>query len=561
MVAVFVFVLGGDVVYFGHVHRHAGPETWAVGDDLVILLSSAIEEALLPIFLAVLALVGLGYGWHHLIKIRADPVARRWPHGIASFVIFAALFIVGRGGVTKKPLNIVNAFEGVSVPCGYLALNGPFSINHSLRSSHLLETRRFPHEEAVAEVRRLVASERDEFVDASYPLLRDRAAPPAASPRRRPNVVILLLESWDSLRVDCTRKAMGLEPYGATPNFDAFCARGALFTRFYATGQRSVHGIAAILAGVPAIPGMPYIGLGLEQNRLAYLGRVAKRHGYSTHFLQASPRRSYRCEAISSVAGFDHYYGAEDMPATDHAARADFMGAWDYDLFMKANDVFASACLRAGPHRQAPKPFMGLVFTLSTHSPYDLPHDDWLTRPADSELNRYLNALAYSDWALGEFLKKAEAAGYFKDTIFVAITDHVGGRSATPGDYPSYHLVPLAIVAPGLEPGVRDILGGQTDLFPTIMDLAGWGARHATVGRSLFDETPGGERFAMCLHGEMLLWIEGDGWLLHDLTGRRASHATAPATDLDLLEKRLLSTVQVMGEALRSNTVFRPAEQ
>ena len=78
--------------------------------------------------------------------------------------------------------------------------------------------------------------------------------------------------------------------------------------------------------------------------------------------------------------------------------------------------------------------------------------------------------LAYSDWALGELLAKAKEAGYFEDTVWVLVADHVGGDSVVPGDYLSYHHIALAIVAPGLGPGVRDTVGGQTDLFPTIME-------------------------------------------------------------------------------------------
>ncbi len=558
------FILGGDVVYFGYVHRHAGPETWAAGNDLIILFSVAYGQALVPVILVTISLAALGYGWHRLIPPRGEPLGRRWPHGIACFVVFAVFGLVARGGVTHKPLNIVNAFEGVTVPAGYLVLNGPFSLNHSLRSSYIPDARRLPEAEATAEVRRLVASERDTFLDADYPFLRERTVPAPLSrdsmPVKGPNVVILLMESWDSLCMDCVRRSAGLEAYGATPNFDEFASRGLLFTRFYATGQRSVHGIAAVLAGIPTVPGMPYIGLGLEQNRLPYLGRIAKRYGYSTYFLQGSPRDSYRCEAISSMAGFDNYYGQQDVPETGHAVRKNFMGAWDYDLLMKAHEVFASA----------PKPFMGLVFTLSTHGPFDMPGERWKVRPHDTRLNRYLHMLAYSDWALGELLAKAKEAGYFEDTVWVLVADHVGGDSVVPGDYLSYHHIALAIVAPGLEPGVRDTIGSQTDLFPTIMDLAGWSGRHATVGRSLVgpslnEPAPAGGRFALCLNGEMVLWIDGNGWLLHDLSARRASHTEAGVEDaqaaLDCSERRLLSTVQVLGDALGKNRVFRPDER
>ena len=117
------------------------------------------------------------------------------------------------------------------------------------------------------------------------------------------------------------------------------------------------------------------------------------------------------------------------------------------------------------------------------------------------------------------------------------------------------HHIPCAIVGPELEPGVNDRVASQADLFPTILDVLGWEGPHASCGRSLLepaDETGG---WAMCVKGELVTWIESAGWVQHNLDHRTAAGRFDEAADLDLMERRLLSMVQVVTTSIRSNRV------
>jgi phosphoglycerol transferase MdoB-like AlkP superfamily enzyme len=364
-------------------------------------------------------------------------------------------------------------------------------------------------------------------------------------------VVVLMLESWDAAHVDVTRRAKGLAPYGVTPNFDALAKGGLLFTNFYANGERSMDGLAALIAGIPTLPGTAYIGMGMEQNRMAYLGDIAQQEGYETIFLQSSKRSSFHVDSIAAMGGFSTYLGAEDIPATGHSATTTERGAWDYDTFHEANRRFAGA----------KKPFVGFVFTASTHLPFQSPGERWQKFAPDTLEHRFLNSLDYADWALGEFFREARRAGYYDNTIFILTADHVSGFAGKAGDVPSMHHVPLLVIAPGLKPGVSARTGGQVDVIPTLAELADWHATQAGIGHSLFDVRRERIHGTFCVRGNVIERIEDGGWVAHDLRHRVAASIGSRSQDISDMEQRLLSMYEVAHTLLLRNHVTPAAER
>ena len=110
------------------------------------------------------------------------------------------------------------------------------------------------------------------FFDSVYRRLYDRTNPYAALPRaealaittrpapagevpsrllttNRPNIVVIIWESASALAFG----SLGGRP-GVTPRTDSLARQGLLFRRFYAAGDRTDKGVAAILSGFPALP-------------------------------------------------------------------------------------------------------------------------------------------------------------------------------------------------------------------------------------------------------------------------------------------------------------------
>lgn len=547
LLAGFAFLLVADLVYFGFVHRHVGPEITTLSADPGLMLDMAISS-----YAWVLALYAAGCAllfWlgRRLFRLRESQPGRFLPRLAVFLLATVSTAALARGGIYNKAIDIVDAFAGSRPEAAYLSLNGPFAMAHSLKNSSAINAEFFPWPEAVARTRRAVLAPGEQpLAGDEYPLARVRSG---SHHGRRPNVVVLMLESWDAAHVDATRRAMGLPPYGVTPNFDALAQQGQLFTRFYANGERSMDGLAALIAGIPTLPGTAYIGMGMEQNRMAYLGDMAKQEGYETVFLQSSKRSSFHVDSIAAMAGFSSYLGAEDIPATGHSTNTTERGAWDYDTFHEANRRFADAR----------KPFVGFIFTASTHLPFQSPGDRWQKFVPDTLERRFLNSLYYADWALGEFFKEARQAGYYDNTIFILTADHVSGFAAKAGDVPSMHHVPLLVIAPGLKPGIVARTGGQVDVIPTLAELADWHTAQAGIGHSLLDARRDRIHGTFCVRGNVIERIEDGGWVAHDLRRRVAASADGRPEDIQGMEERLLAVYQVGHTLLLRNQIIPAA--
>jgi phosphoglycerol transferase MdoB-like AlkP superfamily enzyme len=546
LLALFLLLLAGDIVYFGFVHRHAGPEIIALGGDVGLMLDMALGSYWWALLLFLAACAGLFFLWRRLFRHADAEVGRFLPRLAILLVALLGVALLIRGGLGRKPLDIVDAFVEDRPSAAYLSLNGPFAMSRALLNTRKVKSDFFAWDEAVRRTQELVLAPGERLLAGEdYPLLRARTATTA----RKPNVVVLMLESWDAAHIDTLRRGMNLKPHGVTPNFDALARDGLLFTRFYANGERSMDGLAALVAGIPTLPGTAYLGMGMEQNRMAYLGHMAKQEGYETIFLQSSKRGSFHVDSIAAMAGFTRYLGSEDITATGHSQNITERGAWDHDTFQEANKLFA----------QAKKPFAGFVFTASTHLPFQSPGERWRKFPPDSLEHRFLNSLYYADWALGEFIAAAKKSGYYDNTIFILTADHVSGFTGKSGDVPSLHHVPLLVIAPGLKAGTTARIGGQVDVIPTLAELAGWRAPQASLGHSLLDTRNDATRGTLCVRGNVIERIENNGWVAHDLTRRVSASPGAREGDLKVMETRLLAMYQVGHTLLLRNRIY-PSE-
>jgi len=543
LLALFLFVLLADIVYFGFVHRHVGPEITALGGDVGLMMDMAFGGYAWVIVLYLAVCVGLFFLWRRLFRHADSEVGRFLPRIAILLGALIGIAVLMRGGLGDKPLDVVDAFVGSRPAAAYLSLNGPFAMSRALVNSRRISADFFPWKQAVelTQAQLLAPGERFEAGD-DYPLVRARSS----SNTRKPNVVVLMLESWDAIHNDLLRRDMGLQPYDVTPNFNALARQGLLFTHFYANGERSMDGLAALIAGIPTLPGTAYIGMGMEQNRMGYLGHMAQQEGYETIFLQSSKRASFHVDSIAAMAGFPRYIGAEDVPATGHSRNVTERGAWDHDTFQEANRLFA----------QAKKPFVGFVFTASTHLPFQSPGKRWSKYPPDSSEHRFLNSLYYADWALGEFIAAAKKSGYYDNTIFILTADHVSGFAGKASNIPSLHHVPLLVVAPGLKPGINARTGGQVDVIPTLAQLAGWRSPQASIGHSLLDTRANLGRGTLCVRGNIIERIEDQGWVTHDLRQRVMASPNLREVDAQAMEKRLLAMYQVSHTLLLRNRIY-----
>ncbi|MHB8836629.1 MAG: LTA synthase family protein [Candidatus Methylomirabilia bacterium] len=320
------------------------------------------------------------------------------------------------------------------------------------------------------------------------PLGAPPVAPPAGlpgTPPRRPNVVIVLLESFAAYKTG----SFG-NPLDPTPRFDALAREGTLYTRFFTPTWGTARSVWATVTGLPDVE----TDLTATRNPLLVSQNSILNDftGYEKlYFLGGSLNwANIRGLLAANIAGLRLF-----EEGSYRAPRVDVWGISDLDLFEEANRVFTGIG----------KPFVAIVQTSGSHRPYTIPknHRGFETRPiADAEAQRQgfnsadeYNAFRFLDHAIGVFIEGARRESWFADTIFLFYGDH-----GLPGSAPhiprgdeeaglTHFHVPLLVYGPGRVPGGRriDTVASELDVLPTAASLAGLEYVNSTFGRDLLD--------------------------------------------------------------------------
>ena len=535
-----------NVLYFDFSHRHLSNELFTIGNDTDIIINMALHSFLPYTIGALIALFGYMYLYY---RIFSAPITEQveTKKAILFYLIIIILIFGGiRSKLTGKSFGMSDAFTCNKVSSGVLALNGVFTVYRTAGASAKLHDL-LPYDQALPISKTLLTSKNAPFVDPEYPLMR------AYTPKEKPNynVVIVLLESWGAEHIDGFTKYPELN---ITPYFKDMAAHALKFTNFYANGYRSIYGITSIFTGITLPKGFEFLGNGLELSKLSYLGSIAKKNGYSTIAMQGSQRRSYRVDAVSNIAGFEHYYGAQDMPNVEKVEgdRAPITGTYDYNLLhfyhQKLNEM--------------KEPFLGFAFTSTNHSDYHLPSSRFERYPHGlRDYNGQLNAYIYVDDAIRRFMQGVKKEPWFDRTIFIFTSDHGSGDALNPigrklrgKDLVSlpakeHFRIPLVIYAPKIFKA-REVktLGSQADILPTLIDILGFQGTFTTMSNSLFDQSVK-NRFVYYYSGATIGLIKEDG----DLQYNFKNIVGASKKDHEQMKKELFAIDTMEAKLIKTN--------
>jgi phosphoglycerol transferase MdoB-like AlkP superfamily enzyme len=507
-----IFVLSfSDVLYYDYIHRHMSSEIFNLGDDGDIIIGMALGSMLHFTLGAILLSALFLYTVYKIFSQKTESFISGKKLILATIITILALFIGIRNNFAGKSFGSSDAYAVNKVSSGNLALNGFFTIYRTAKTSSKHTLAKL--DDAVKITQEAMQTPNAPFINKEYPLLRSYAK--KETPKY--NIVIVLLESFGAEHVD------GFTHYkelGVTPYFKKLSNEGLKFTNFYSNGYRSIFGITSLFTGITIPTGFEYLGKGLELSNLSYLGDVAKKNGYSTLSMQAANNRSYRVDAVSHLAGFDDYYGAEDMPNIEACdeGRTPLTGTYDYNML----DFYHKKL------NSMKEPFLGFAFTDSTHSDFYLPSKIYERFPHDLQnYNGALNAYIYADSAIERFMESVKKEPWFERTIFVFTSDHGSGdalneiakrhgRDDKPLTSIEHFRIPLIIYAPKIfKPQKVTTLGSHNDIFPTLVDMLGLEANITTMGSSLFDKNLN-ERFAYFFAGDLIGLVTNDGYIKYN---------------------------------------------
>ena len=403
------------------------------------------------------------------LQHRALPCAFRWSskHALAMLTMIVLLpLVVGFGtsadGRTHLTENRYN---------NELAGNGPYEFVHAFLANELDYMAFYQTEDSMAartHLRQMLAAPNATFLDDDT-TLRDVKNENALT-GKQPNVVIITVESLSATFCG----AFGAKE-SDTPYLDALAQDSFIFSNMYATGTRTVRGLEAITLAVPPTPGQSILRRPNHED-LSSLGEAFRQNGYARDFLYGGYGYFDNMNAFFESNG----YTIKDRTSIpdDEIIQETVWGVADETLFTQV--------LRSlDEHAAAGEPAFEMVMTTSNHRPFTFPEGR-----VDGEQGTREGAVLYTDWAIHDFLERAQEKPWFDNTVFVIVADHqagVAGKTALPVD--KYH-IPCLVYAPKLiEAGSTNRLVSQTDLGPTLLGMLGLSYRTSWLGRDLF-QTP-----------------------------------------------------------------------
>lgn len=365
------------------------------------------------------------------------------------------LFIPIRGGFTVSTMNVGKVYFSSNQKLNHAAINPAFSLMESLSKQ----------KDFGSQYRFMEASEADKiFKDLIDPVVSGETVSVADSLRqsadslhtlfntKRPDVLFVILESFSSKLMT----SLGGEPNIAV-NLDSLSKEGVLFTNFYANSFRTDRGLVAILSGYPAQPTTSIMKYPRKTQSIPAIAGSLKKEGYATKYYYGGDADFTNMRSYLISSGFENIISDQDFPVSERLSK---WGAHDELVFKRLLEDLKTESIE---NKEKNTPHFRVLQTSSSHEPFEVPY-----HRLD---NNRLNAFAYTDSCVGDFVKQFRKLPQWKNTVIVFVPDHLGA-------YPEHlnnlsverYQIPLLMVGGAIRnPRKVDAYGSQQDIAATLL--------------------------------------------------------------------------------------------
>lgn len=384
-----------------------------------------------------------------------------WRPGALFIVIVAISFVQIRGGVGVVPINVSRVYFHKEPFANHAAVNLFWNVGNSLTENPGKDdVFTYMNDEAAEKYFNKLfcvsKSEPDSIYDdytGEYIVKKKKSDSIPGILGSRPNIILVILESFTGKVI---KPCGGLD--SVTPNFNKLALEGLFFNNFYASGDRSDKGIAAILSGYPAQPRTSVMKYPAKTQKLPFLSKELKKCGYSTMFMYGGDSDFANIMSYLLNGGFDKIISRKDF---DKSASHGKWGVHDHVVFDR---LLAEADKERGN-------FFHAIFTLSSHDPFDIPEKNHFNTGKQDD--NFLSSIYYTDKSLGNFVRKAKTKKWWKNTILIFVADHGNVQPGNTGHWSDESFkIPMLWIGGGLNTASRLVprYASQTDLARTILE-------------------------------------------------------------------------------------------
>ncbi len=468
LIPLFTILLLGDINLYRYWGSHLNNEALSFLKTPGIVMASLhwLEVAL---FFVAWILISMFFIWMYWLAVMNK--AKKHPKirfsnkqllvNISLTLLLGALTLVPiRGGFGVAPINTGDAYFSQHLFANHAAVNPLWNLGYSMkRADARSQSYHFMPDGQAQAI----------FKD----MMRESGKAPKLLNQQRPNIVVILLESFS---------AQVIAPLGGadvTPNFNALLKEGLFFSNFFASSVRSDKGLVGVLAGYPVMPLYSIMQYPAMSQSLEFLPKHIRQAGYRDfNYLYGGDIGFKSMNSFVTLAGFDRTITIDDFPLKYQGKK---WGVHDEYTFEKLIEVM----------KNSEAPWFNFFFTLSSHEPFDVPME------AVYE-DKYLNSVYYTDRCLGQFFTQVKKEGLWDNTLFILVADHgvVGPENAQFTDRKRFN-IPMLWTGGAL--AVKDTVvstyGGQTDIAATLLNQLDLDASSFTFSKNILDSALDGFAF------------------------------------------------------------------
>lgn len=458
---------------------------------------------------------------------------------VVGTVLVFALFVKN-----KDAEQFENRYNNEIAKTGIYSFFAAFQ-NNELSFTDFYKT--LPVNEAFTEVKNEFKKRGDSLLFPEKELIYRNILNTDSLPEERPNVIFICVESLSTKFLGSFGNTENI-----TPTLDSLANHSLFFTNLFATGTRTVRGMEAITLSIPPTPGRSIVKRENNQ-QLFTIGEVFRQKGYNRNFFYGGDGYFDNMNSFFGGNGFNIVDRGRGflLDASITTTRTNieddevtFENAWgiaDEDIYNKVIKVADEA-------HSAGKPFFDFVMTTSNHRPYTYPEGK-IDIPSGSGRS---GAVKYTDYAIGEFLKKARQKEWFKNTVIIIMADHCASSAGRQElDVKNYHIPALILNLPNTPPLKIDKMASQIDIFPTLFSLLNWNYNSNLYGTDILKMKPeearafvGTYRKLGLLKGNDKVMVLGDKKVSNFYQWNRETNELLPLKEDETFLKEIISNYQ-----------------
>lgn len=218
----------------------------------------------------------------------------------------------------------------------------------------------------------------------------------------KPNIIYIALEGVNANVLKYFNKEKSY-----APEIESLLDEGYFFSNMYASGSRSDQGMISLLSGFPPTPVNSICAQPEKFIHLPSFPKKLQENNYNCSYYFGGEAAFGNFKSYLIHSGFNPLIEVFDFPKKD---RTQYLGVPDEFVF----DKFSKDM------NNAKEPFYSMIFTQTTHEPFDMPFNENIK----DEKTKYLNTVKYVDSVIGDWYRDIKNKDWYDNTIFIISSDH-----------------------------------------------------------------------------------------------------------------------------------------